>query len=168
MYCPLFWQRLLLLVSQQAFVLTDFFSQCICQNCILLFYQMSLSEIIWTAPPDLSSSSSGLSEVQSPRGFTVRVPELRGNAEELKNVPTVTWLNNSLLSFTWPPTMSHLRALQGPLAAVLADDPLCVSFSRLIRCLMTVFLFLPLHLHIISSRCAFAQAQVSVFWGIIW
>lgn len=63
---------------------------------------MSLSEIIWTHPSDLPPSSSGLSEVQSPRGFTVRVPELRGNAEELKNVPTVTWLSDGLLSFTWP------------------------------------------------------------------
>lgn len=66
-----------------------------------LFYQMSLSEIIWNPlwPP---SSSSGLSEVQSPRGVTVRVPELRGDAEELKNVPTVTQLGDGLLSFTWP------------------------------------------------------------------
>lgn len=161
MYCPVSWQRLFA-ACLTASIRFDwfFFFQHIHQNCILLCFirwvltSLPLPQVsLKCRAPEVSQCVFQSYEAMLKNWRTS--PQWRGSA-------TVCSLSPD------PPTMSHLRALQGPLAAVPADDPLCVSVSRLIRWLMIVFLFLPLHLHIISSRCALVQAQVSVFWGIIW
>ncbi len=72
------------------------------------------------------SSPSGLSQVQSSRGFPVCVPELRGDAEELKITLTSTQLlpsktpgNSPCSPSPDPPTILRLHAVQEPLPAVL-------------------------------------------------
>lgn len=139
------------------------FFQHIHQNCILLYF----IRWVWVKSYETLSDLLPLPQVS----LKCRAPEVsqcvfQSYEAVLKNWRTSPqWRDSATVRSLSPdpPTMTHLRALQGPLAVVLADDPLCVSVSRLIRWLMIVFLFLPRLLHIISSRCTFVQTQVSVF-----
>lgn len=89
------------------------------------------------------SFPSGLSEVQSSRGFPVCVPELRVNAEELKHWPCRCPLWLACASSPDAPTILHLHAVQDPLPTVV--------FTRCDIQLFNVLFYTP-HLHTHTYR----------------